>query len=135
MPNWEHLLDRDIIIAYTDKCKRFKIEADGQISKLDALDAGCTFMWRSLRMIPITPCSSRRCKATLRKEKTKRRMQRMEELISCKLTLDEVDDVIQNERMWKDFTELPDKLGKDLTVSRKKMDMCTNYGVKALVTG
>ena len=29
LPNWEHLLDRDIIIAHMDKCKRFKIEADG----------------------------------------------------------------------------------------------------------
>ena len=33
LPKWEHLLDRDI---HMDKCKRFKIEADGRISKLDA---------------------------------------------------------------------------------------------------
>ena len=33
LPKWEHLLDRDI---HMDKCKRFKIETDGRISKLDA---------------------------------------------------------------------------------------------------
>ena len=43
LPNWKRLLDRDIIIAYMDKCKHFKIEADGWILKLDALDAGLTF--------------------------------------------------------------------------------------------
>ena len=37
-----------MIIAYTDKCKRFKIEPDGQICKLDAIDAGLTFIWRKL---------------------------------------------------------------------------------------
>ena len=47
----------------------------------------------------------------------------MEELSSCKLTLVEVNDV--NEQMWKDLTEVSDKLGKDLTLSRKKMDVCT----------
>ena len=40
--------ERDIIITYMDKCKHFKIEADGQISKLNALDAGLTFLRRSL---------------------------------------------------------------------------------------
>lgn len=43
LPNWERLLDRDIIIAYMDKLKHFKIKADGHTSKLDALDAGLTF--------------------------------------------------------------------------------------------
>ena len=49
-------------------------------------------------------------KCTLRKEKTKRRMKRMEELSSSKLTLDEVDDVIQSEAMWKGFNEIADKM-------------------------
>lgn len=44
LPNWKRLLDHDIIIAYLDKCKRFKIQADGRISKLDALDAALTFL-------------------------------------------------------------------------------------------
>ena len=38
LPNWERLLDHDMTIAYMDKLKRFKVEADRQISKLDALD-------------------------------------------------------------------------------------------------
>ena len=48
LPNWERLLDCDIIIAYMDKLKHFKIKADGRTSKLDALDAGLTFMRHNL---------------------------------------------------------------------------------------
>ena len=39
LPNWDQPLNRDMIIAYMDKLKHFKVEADGQTSKLDALDA------------------------------------------------------------------------------------------------
>ena len=31
LPNWERQLNRDIINAHMDKCKRFKIYVDGQI--------------------------------------------------------------------------------------------------------
>lgn len=44
LPNWKRLLDHDIFIAYLDKCKRLKIQADGRISKLDVLDAALTFL-------------------------------------------------------------------------------------------
>ena len=33
-------------IAFIDKCKRFKLEADGQIRKLDLLEEGLTFIRR-----------------------------------------------------------------------------------------
>ena len=48
LPDWERLLDRDMLIAYMDKCKHYNVAADGRISKLEALDAGLTFMSRSL---------------------------------------------------------------------------------------
>ena len=48
-------------------------------------------------------------KATLRKEKTKRRMKHMVELSPSHHTLDEVDDIIQSEAMWKDFTKVAGK--------------------------
>ena len=81
LPNWEILLDGDMIIAYTDKCKQFKIEADGQICKLDAIDAGLTFIRRKLFKDDPNNSSFQRAmrmsdtikgwKATLRKDKTK----------------------------------------------------------------
>ena len=37
-----------MLIAYMDKCKHYNVAADGRISKLEALDAGLTFMSRSL---------------------------------------------------------------------------------------
>ena len=45
-----------------------------------------------------------------------------EELSASHLTL---DDVIQCEVMWSDFTEVVDKLGKDLPVQKKEMDART----------
>ena len=61
-------------------------------------------------------------KCTLRKEKTKRRMKRMEDLSSSNLTLDEV---IQDKSMWKSFNDIVDRMGKDLPVSKREMDSCT----------
>ena len=138
-----NLLDRDIIIAYIDKCKHFKVEADGWILKLDALDAGLTFLRRSLckddpdntifKCAMLMSDTIKGWKCMLRKEKTKRRMKRMEELCSSKLSLDEVDDVIQSEAMWKDFNEIVDKMGKELPASKREMDTCTIM-VAALLT-
>ena len=100
-----------------DKLKRFKIKAVGWISKLDALDAGLTFMRRNLcKDDPENSIFKREMqmsdtikgwKCTLHKEKTKRCMKRMEELhvSSSRLTLDEVDEVIQNESMWRSFND------------------------------
>ena len=109
IPNWERPLDRDMVIAFIDKCKHFKLEADGQIRKLDSLEGRLTFIRR--RILKDDPNnhqhqqathisdSIKGWKAALWKEKTKRRMRRMEELSSSTLRLDEVDDVIQDEAM------------------------------------
>ena len=48
IPNWERLLNRDMVIVFIDKCKHFKLEADGQIRKLDLLEAGLTFIRRRI---------------------------------------------------------------------------------------
>ena len=72
-------------------------------------------------------------KCTVQKEKTKRCMKRMEELSSSRLTLDEVDKVIQNESMWKSSNEIVDRMGKDLPISKCEMDSCTIM-VAALLT-
>ena len=58
------------------------------------------------------------------KKKTKRRMRRIEELSSSTLSLDEVDDVIQDEAMWRDFIDVSDKLGDKLPVSTREMNAC-----------
>ena len=52
-------------------------------------------------------------------------MRRMEELSSSTLSLDEVDDVIQDEAMWRDFIDVSDKLGDELPVSTQEMNACT----------
>ena len=36
-----------------------------------------------------------------------------------------LDDVIQCEAMWSDFSEVVEKVEKDLPVQRKEMDVCT----------
>ena len=135
IPNWQRLLDRDMLIAFLEKCKRFKLEADGQIRKLDSLEAALSFIRR--RMLKDDPSnrtfqqstrisdSIKGWKTALRKEKTKRRMQRMEELSSSTLSLDEVDDVIQDKAMWRDFVDVSDKLGDNLPVSKREMNACT----------
>ena len=59
----------------------------------------------------------------------KRRMKRLEELSSSSLTLDEVDEVNQNESMWRICGEVLMKLltgwGKELPVSKSEKDSCT----------
>ena len=49
----------------------------------------------------------------------------MRELSSSTLSLDEVDDVIQDEAMWRDFIDVSDKLGDKLPVSTREMNACT----------
>ena len=63
--------------------------------------------------------------STAKRKKNKRRMRRMEELSSSTLSLDEVDDVIQDEAMWRDFVDVSDKLGNELPVSTREMNAYT----------
>lgn len=133
-PNWERLLDRDMIIAFIDKCKRFKLEADGQISKLDSLEAGLVFIrhrmlkddsnHHTFQQVTLISDSIKGWKAALRKMRTKRRMRRLEKLSSSTLSLDDVDDVLQNEDVWSDFVDVSNKLCDELPVSTRKMNAC-----------
>ena len=52
-------------------------------------------------------------------------MRRMEELSSSNLSLDEVDDVIQDEAIWRDIIDVSDKLGDELPASTREMNACT----------
>ena len=116
---------------------------DGQIYKQDAIDAGLTFIRRKLFKDDPESGTFQRAmrmsdtikgwKGILRKVKTKRRMKRMEELSSSTLTLDDVDDVIQSEELWRDFVAVSNKLGDNLPVSKWEMDACTVM-VAALLT-
>ena len=56
--------------------------------------------------------------------RTKRRMRRLEKLSSSTLSLDDVDDVLQNEDVWSDFVDVSNKLCDELPVSTRKMNAC-----------
>lgn len=128
---------------------KYNVAVDGRISKLEVLDAGpCLCAAVCLKMIPTTPRFSAPCmrmantikgwKATLRKEKTKRRMKRMVELSPSHHTLDEVDDIIQSEAMWKDFTKVAGKclhcVGTKQLGTLRLVDVTLNLGISVFST-
>ncbi len=44
VPDWEKLLDRDMLLAYLSKLERFGCGPDGRVTKLDAFDAALRFI-------------------------------------------------------------------------------------------
>ena len=134
IPNWIRLLDRDQILAYIDKVKRAGCGPDGQIVKLDAIEAGLRFLRLSLLKDDPTneyhikasriSDSLQGWKATLRKQKTKKRVQRMEDLSSSSLSLDEVDQVLKCQEMWEEYTKVAHQHGGG-QVSSSTLDLCT----------
>ena len=66
-------------------------------------------------------------KATLCKQKTRKRIQRMEELSAevDSLSLEDVENIIHSDAMWSDFTSIADRLGKGLPVTDAELKSCT----------
>ena len=90
VPDWRRLLDRDQIMAFMDKLECHGCGSDGRVTKLDAIDAALRFFRLELlkddpsnvlyaKAMKITE-TIKGWKATLRKQKTRKRIQRMEEL-------------------------------------------------------
>lgn len=137
VPDWRRLLDRDQIMAFVDKLERHGCGPDGKVTKLDALDAALRFFrlellkddtnnalhMKSLQMTE----TIKGWKATLRKQKTRKRIQRLEELSSDAeaLSLESVEAIIHCDSMWDDFTTIADRLGKGLSASDSELNRCT----------
>ena len=78
--NFDCLFDRDQLLGYVQKLERSKVGPEGQISKLDAIDAALSFM--SLQMlddddprqgkVSRIQATIKLWKATLHKAKTKK---------------------------------------------------------------
>ena len=134
-PDFERLMDRDMVLAFLDKLERCGIGVEGRINKLDALDAALSFLqlcvlkdqpthiWhqRAMRMKD----SLKAWKATMRKEKTKKRAQRLEELSSQQVSIAEVTGILECKPMWTDFHECLRKSETGRTVSSKELKECT----------
>ena len=124
-------------MAYMDKVERSKCGPDGRVTKLDALDAALRFF--RLELLKDNPNNAlhtkslrisetiKSWKATLRKQKTRKRIQRMEELSaeSESLSLDDVEAIIHCDAMWDEFTTIAENLGKGLPISDHELNRCT----------
>jgi hypothetical protein len=137
VPDWRRLLDRDQIMAFMDKLECHGCGSDGRVTKLDAIDAALRFFRLELlkddpsnvlyaKAMKITE-TIKGWKATLRKQKTRKRIQRMEELSAeaDSLSLEDVENIIHVDAMWSDFTSLADRLGKGLPVTDAELNSCT----------
>ena len=136
VPDWRRLLDRDQIMAFMDKLERYDCGSEGRVTKLDALDAALRFFrLELLKDVPGNALHTKALqmtetikgwKATLRKQKTGKRIQRMEEVTSEaeSLLLEEVEN-IRCEPRWGKFTTTAERLGKRLAVSESELNRCT----------
>ena len=109
------MADRDQLLAFHEKVVKSGCGAGGQLSKLESLEAGLRFLRvdvladdRGNHVFQRAQQESESiagCKATIRKEKGRRRVQKLEELSSSKFTLDDVERALRTPAIWDDFSQ------------------------------
>ena len=134
-PNFERLLDRDMLLAYHDKLERFGVGVEGQINKLDAIDAALSFIQLMvLKDKPTHPWHQRALriseslkawKATLRKRKTRKRAQRLEDLSATQLSIMELTQVLDCRAMGDDFHDILRRVETGRKVSNGELQRST----------
>ena len=128
-PDWSRLADRDQLLAFHEKVVKSGCGAAGQLSKLESLEAGLRFLRvdvladdRGSHVFQKAQQASESIagwKATIRKEKGRRRVQKLEELSSSKFTLDDVERALRTPAIWDDFAQTTRNVecGREVTSS------------------
>ncbi len=116
-------------------CCRDSGGPDGRVVKLDAFEAALRFL--RLHILKDQQNTQQHLKAqqmsetikgwktTLRKQKRKKRVQRLEDLSATSLSPDEVDQVIKCESMWDEFAKTLRDVERGLEVSTSSLNQCT----------
>ena len=109
-----------MLVAFLDKLEHHGCGIEGRISKLNSLDSALSFIQLSIlcdnpqhawHLQGVQICEHIKAwKATLRKGKTKLRAGRLDVLSSQKLALEEVNKLLENQKMWDDFHAYLQKL-------------------------
>lgn len=134
-PGWERLTDRDQLTGFMEKLKRSSVGPEGQLAKLDAVV--CTL--RFLKVVVLrgessSPLFQQAChmsevlsgwKVTLRRDKRKLRIKRLEELSCQDLSLDEVNALLDNAQMWKTFDTTCMRANLGETISTRLLNECS----------
>ena len=124
-----------MLLAYHDKLERFGVGVEGQISKLDAIDAALSFIQLMvLKDKPTHPWHQRALriseslkawKAKLRKRKTRKRAQRLEDLSATQLSIMELTQVLDCRAMGDDFHDILRRVETGRKVSNGELQRST----------
>ena len=134
-PDWGRLSDRDIVLAYLSRVEQAGCGVEGRLSKLDAFEAALTFLrlvvlkdketdeWyrKTKKMSDILVA----CKATLRKQKSRKRVARMESLSDEALNLDDIDEILNHPKLWDFIAAVEEDVESGAAVSSKNLNRCT----------
>ena len=133
-PGWERLTDRDQLTGFMEKLKRSSVGPEGQLSKIDGFcsalrflkvdilrDSGSPLTEKATRMLEVL----KGWKNTLRKEKRKLQHRRLEELSCQDHSLDEVNALIDNQGMWREFELTCSRARRGETMSTALLNQST----------
>ncbi len=132
-PDWDRLLDRDLLKAFTNKVAE-SVGPPGVLRKLEALEAALHFYRVDVLGLGRSPDNTEKFtkaqqisetlqswRATYRRSKRRLQRKSMEKLSRETLTLDEVDEVLESKRMWQEFLAVADELDRGQQVFTKRM--------------
>lgn len=132
-PDFGRLLDREQLVAFVDKLAKH-IGPEGRITKLDSLDSALSFIRlkalknnpddRRMQQAALISESIKAWKSTLRKEKLKRRVERMEKLSATPMTFDDANELLESEELWQHYLDCVEKVEEGEELSRESLKDC-----------
>lgn len=134
-PGWERLTDRDQLVGYMEKLKRSSIGPECQLAKLDGLCCALRF----LRVEVLNPNTNQELtekathmqgvlhgwKTTLRKGKRKLQKKRLEDLSNQDLSLEKINQMVDNESLWREFDSVCYQVRRGETLSTSVLNDVT----------
>ena len=133
-PHWARLTDRDQLLGYMEKLKRSGVGPEGRLGKLDVLSMGLKFFKVAVASDLHSPLYTKAChmqevllqwKATLRKEKRKLSVKRLEALSSEPLSLEEVTQLVECDEAWENFDEICTRAKRGEPVATEALNRCS----------
>jgi len=133
-PPWEALLNEDEVHRYVDYLRESEvIGVDGILTKLDRLGNALEFIKATVLQQDDQPKyhkvqrvqdAIKRWKAGLRPLKKMKNLQRLEAISEEALSLEEVNTVVENRKLWKGFDSIVRRIEGGDTITRDEQTLC-----------
>ena len=129
VPTWDSLINRTKVMGFIELLRNRGMQADGQLTKLERLCDGLEYA-EKYEFVESGPkeaflTSIKSWKKTLRSDKTRCQVERIEEASEGQISMAEISNVVDSPHMWNQFDMIVNEASMDKPLSKYELKLAT----------